>query len=164
MSYINDRYAKAYTIDYSQNGTDFETVCTGTGDSTFQYSKINPTDCTLSTVRYVRVNVSEPFAEGFGFQFYEIAVITKDKSLDDTEIKLNQEEYTYTGLPVFPDVTITFGDKTLEQGKDYVIRGTDNNINVGPVKAVLEGAGSYAGSKLYNHTGRVEKCSSIHFF
>lgn len=118
MSYINDRYAKAYTIDYSQNGTDFETVCTGTGDSTFQYSKINPTDCTLSTVRYVRVNVSEPFAEGFGFQFYEIAVITKDKSLDDTEIKLNQEEYTYTGLPVFPDVTITFGDKTLEQGKD----------------------------------------------
>lgn len=152
MSYINDRYAKAYTIDYSQNGTDFETVCTGTGEGTFQYSKINPTDCTLSTVRYVRVNVSEPFAEGFGFQFYEIAVITKDKSLDDTEIKLNQEEYTYTGMPVLPDVTITFGDKTLEQDKDYVIRGTDNNINVGPVKAVLEGAGSYAGSKEVNYT------------
>ncbi len=146
MSYIDNRYAKEYSIDYSQDGEYFETVCTGTGNSTFQYSKINPSECTLSTVRYVRINVSKPFAEGYGFQFYEIAVISKDKSLDDTEITLNKSEYTYTGDAILPDVTITFGDKTLEKDKDYVVKCTDN-VNVGNATAVLEGAGSYSGSK-----------------
>lgn len=146
MSYLNDRYAKEYSIDYSEDGEYFETVCTATGDSTFQYSKINLSDCTLSSVRYVRVNVSKPYAENFGFQFYEIAVITKDKSLDDTDFTLNQYEYTYTGEEIMPDVTFTFGDTTLQPEKDYVIKGTDN-INVGTATAVIEGAGSYAGSK-----------------
>lgn len=151
MSYIDNRYAKEYSIDYSEDGEYFETVCTATGDSTFQFSKINPSECTLSSVRYVRVNVSKPFAEGFGFQFYEIAVITKDKSLDDTEITLNQSEYVYTGQEIIPDVTISFGDKTLEKDKDYTIKCTDN-VNVGTATAVLEGAGSYAGSKTLEYT------------
>ncbi len=151
MSYINDRYAKEYSIDYSEDGETFETVCTATGNGTFQYSKINPSECTLSSVRYVRVNVSQPFAEGFGFQFYEIAVITKDKSLDDTDITLNQLEYTYTGEEILPDVTITFGDRELEIDKDFTIKGTDN-INVGTATAVIEGAGSYAGSKTLQYT------------
>lgn len=146
MSYVNGRYAKEYSVDYSENGVDFETVCSATGDSTFQYSKINPIDCTLSSVRYVRVNVSKPFAEGFGFQFYEIAVITKDKSLDDTEITLNKEEYTYTGTEILPDITITFGDKTLQKDTDYTVK-CSNNVDVGTATAVLEGAGSYAGTK-----------------
>ena len=30
MSYINDRYAKEYSIDYSEDGETFETVCTAT--------------------------------------------------------------------------------------------------------------------------------------
>ncbi len=75
----------------------------------------------------MRVNVSQPFAEGFGFQFYEIAVITKDKSLDDTDITLNQLEYTYTGEEILPDVTITFGDRELEIDKDFTIKYINRN-------------------------------------
>lgn len=151
MAYLDNRYAQEYSIDYSEDGENFETVCTATGNSTFQYSKINPEDCTLSSVRYVRVNVSKPVAAAYGFQFYEIAVITKELTLDDTEISLGQPEYTYTGEEILPDVTVTFGDKILEADKDYTL-SYKNNVDAGTAAVVLEGIGYYSGTKELQYT------------
>lgn len=151
MSYQTDRYAQDYSIDYSEDGENFENVCVGQGNSAFQFSKINPADCSLSSVRYVRINVSNAVAVAYGFQFNEIAVIAKEKSLDDTEITLNQNEYTYTGEEILPDVTIIYGDKSLEKDVDYTIT-CENNTNVGTATAVLAGTGSYVGSKTLEYT------------
>ena len=151
IAYLDNRYAQEYSIDYSEDGENFEIVCTATGNSTFQYSKINSEDCTLSSVRYVRVNVSKPVAAAYGFQFYEIAVITKELTLDDTDISLSKSEYTYTGEEIIPDVMVTFGDKTLEMDKDYTLSCKDN-VDAGTAAVVLEGAGSYSGMKELEYT------------
>ena len=72
------RYPKNYTIDYSINGTDFETVAIAEGTSELQTTELEKVECKLPAVRYIRFSMSNPFAAGFGFQMYELGVIVKE--------------------------------------------------------------------------------------
>ena len=76
--YAAGRYPKSYTIDYSLNGTDFETVAEAEGTSELQTAELESVECSLPAVRYVRFNMSEPFATGYGFQMYELGVVVKE--------------------------------------------------------------------------------------
>lgn len=146
MQYNNGRYAKEYSVEFSSDGENYENVCTATGNSEFQYSKVNVKDYTQTTVRYVKINVADPVGAGYGFQFNEIAVITKTKTLDDADFTLNQSEYTYTGSEISPDFSFTYGGKELVEDVDYTV-SYEENINVGTAKAIITGAGSYTGVK-----------------
>lgn len=76
--YADNRYPTTYSVDYSLNGIDFETVATAEGNSTVQSIKISATECSLPAVRYVRFNLNAPVATGYGFQMYELGVIAKE--------------------------------------------------------------------------------------
>jgi len=56
------------------------------------------------------------------------------------------ENQIYTGAEISPDVTITFGSKTLVKGTDYTITYA-NNVNRGYAKATITGIGSFNGSR-----------------
>ena len=60
-------------------------------------------------------------------------------------VALPQSAYTYTGKPLSPPITVTYGGKALSLGKDYAAVYTDN-INAGTAKVTLTGAGGYQGS------------------
>ncbi len=76
--YQAGRYPLNYTIDYSLNGTDFETVATAEGVSELQTTELDKAECMLPAVRYIRFSMSNPFAAGYGFQMYELGVIVKE--------------------------------------------------------------------------------------
>ncbi len=85
--YAAGRYPNSYTIDYSVNGVDFETVAEATGNSELQTVQIDSEGCTLPAVRYVRFNLSDPVGAGYGFQIYELGIIVKeDADLEPVEI------------------------------------------------------------------------------
>ncbi|GAB6395037.1 MAG: hypothetical protein MdMp024_1349 [Bacteroidales bacterium] len=52
---------------------------------------------------------------------------------------------TYTGVTIEPAVTVTDGDKELEEDKDYTVAYT-NNVNAGTATATATGAGNYGGT------------------
>lgn len=149
-----DRYAKKYLIEFSEDGEYYETVCEATATGADWWSRVDTSACTISGVKYVKFTLSNASTSGWGYQFYEMAVITKDKSLNDDKatINLSSSEYEYTGEAVKPDVSVQYDEKTLREGVDYRIFGYENNINVGPAKATIEGTGSYAGSKEVEYT------------
>lgn len=151
FSYIDNRYAKEYTVSYSLDGEEYEEVCQATGDSNFQYERINSVNYSNEMVRYIKIEFAKPVTANYGFQFYEIAVITKDKTLDDAEVSLAKEEYGYTGSEVLPEINATYAGKDLVKDKDYVIVCEDN-VNAGTAKAKVVGAGSFAGTKTFTYT------------
>jgi hypothetical protein len=54
---------------------------------------------------------------------------------------------TYTGLEIYPDVTVKIGTVTLTKGVDYTL-SYRNNIKPGTASITINGAGSYTGSKI----------------
>ncbi|GAB6394357.1 MAG: Glucan-binding domain-containing protein (YG repeat) [Bacteroidales bacterium] len=52
---------------------------------------------------------------------------------------------TYTGVTIETAVTVTDGEKELEQDKDYTVAYT-NNVNAGTATATVTGAGNYGGT------------------
>ena len=77
----------------------------------------------------------------------EVAPTPKPEKVDiaNATLALPQSAYTYTGKPLSPPITVTYGGKALSLGKDYAIVYTDN-INAGTAKVTLTGAGGYQGS------------------
>jgi hypothetical protein len=103
--YSKDRYPKNYTIDYSMNGVDFETVATAEGNADVQTVAIDSEVCTLQAVRYVRFNLSNPVTANFGFQMYELGVIVKE------DADLTPVEVATVNNPAAFDVEVTGYDK-----------------------------------------------------
>ena len=77
----------------------------------------------------------------------EVAPTPKPEKVDiaNATLALPQSAYTYTGKPLSPPITVTYGGKALSLGKDYAAVYTDN-VNAGTAKVTLTGAGGYQGS------------------
>ena len=77
----------------------------------------------------------------------EVAPTPEPEKADiaNATVALPQSAYTYTGKPLSPPITVTYGGKALSLGKDYAAVYTDN-INAGTAKVTLTGAGGYQGS------------------
>ena len=66
-------------------------------------------------------------------------------SISDADVKaIDAQEYT--GKVVEPEVTLTFGGKTLERDKDYTV-SYSNNTEAGTAKAAVSGKGNFRGSR-----------------
>lgn len=74
---------------------------------------------------------------------FEIA----QKSLEDSDISLNgfQSSMTYNGGSVEQDITLTYGDETLESPRDYMVRYIGNDAT-GTAQMIIEGTGNYKDS------------------
>ena len=46
-----------------------------------------------------------------------------------------------------PELSAYFGEKTLQQGLDYIVTGYENNTNAGSAEAIVEGTGNFTGTK-----------------
>lgn len=53
----------------------------------------------------------------------------------------------YTGDAHTPELSAYFGEKTLQQGLDYIVTGYENNTNAGSAEAIVEGTGNFTGTK-----------------
>ena len=67
---------------------------------------------------------------------------TDISTLDFSDIPVQ----VYTGSAVKPEITVTDGNKTLENGKDYTLYYS-NNINAGAASVTVTGMGDYIGTK-----------------
>ncbi len=91
------------------------------------------------------------------FSFKIISKKLDDADIDPQEqsilVKLEQDSLVYTGGALKPAVEVTFGERTLTEGKDYTV-SYQNNVNVPAPGAAdtkqpcvtVKGKGSYAGS------------------
>ena len=77
---------------------------------------------------------------------FELITIAKPKTpIDIGECNITgYEAQTYTGKEIKPNLTIKYGNKTLSNGKDYVVEYEDN-INIGTAKLTVVGFGDYIG-------------------
>lgn len=67
------------------------------------------------------------------------------KSLDGAVIA-PIADVTYTGTEAAPKITVTCGDRTLTEDKDYSVSYDGDMVNVGTVKVTVNGIGNYTGA------------------
>ena len=73
-------------------------------------------------------------------------VKVNNKSLSNANVTLDKSVYTYTGKEIIPEVTVTYGGKTLVKDKDYTIV-TSNAKDAGDAaKVTVIGKGEFGGS------------------
>ena len=75
--------------------------------------------------------------------------VTKDftiKPLDISRYSASLSQYSYPsdGTEKCPDVTVTYGDKTLAAGTDFTVSYKDN-VKEGTATVTITGAGNYTG-------------------
>ena len=82
------------------------------------------------------------------------------RSIEEAEIAMNAESFTYTGSEIEPEVTVKYPVISLETGPDYItlVQGTDytvsyiNNVNVpepdsnDQPQVIITGMGNYTGT------------------
>lgn len=73
--------------------------------------------------------------------------------LKGTDVTLEGTEFTYTGSPIEPAVTVTVGGKVLTAGKDYMV-SYSSNVEVGTGKVTVTGIAT--ASETVGYTGTVE--------
>ncbi len=66
------------------------------------------------------------------------------KDISDCAATLAATSYTYTSEEIEPDVTVTDGEKILENETDYTV-SYENNVDVGTATVIVAGEGSYTG-------------------
>ena len=104
-------------------------------------------DYTVSYENNVNAGTGKAVIKGTGG--YE-GTVEKDftitpASISDADVKaIDAQEYT--GKAVEPEVTLTFGGKTLEKDKDYTV-SYSNNTEAGTAKAAVSGKGNFRGSR-----------------
>lgn len=85
-------------------------------------------------------------------------VIDAKDLTNDNKLVLNSDNtipsQIYTGEAIEPKPGIKYGDKVLEEGKDYIL-SYENNINVGEATVKVTFIGDYTGEKEY--TFNIEK-------
>lgn len=89
---------------------------------------------------YIYVKGAETYS-GTGRTSFYIA----PASLSSCSAHVNGTSFTYTGQPLSPGVSVTYGSRGLVQGRDYSVTYS-NNINIGTAKALIKGQGNYTGS------------------
>ncbi len=81
-------------------------------------------------------------------------------SLVGATILTEYENYEFTGEKIEPNVTVTFENSVLEQGKDYVV-SFNSNINIGKGRITVTGIGEYIGS-VYGYFDIVSRAAQEH--
>ena len=80
--------------------------------------------------------------EGTVTKFFNIL----QKDVADLAVTGVPESTTYTGEPITPAVTVTYGMQTLDIDTDYAVVYEDN-FNTGVAKVIVKGYGNYTGKK-----------------
>lgn len=73
--------------------------------------------------------------------------------LKGTDVTVEATEFTYTGSPIEPKVTVTVDDKVLTADRDYTV-SYSNNTNVGTGKITVKGIAT--ASETVGYSGTVE--------
>ena len=60
-------------------------------------------------------------------------------------ISMTSNQLQYKGVPVVPEYSVIFGDKTLAEGTDYIVKLSDNN-EAGVGHLTVHGIGNYKGT------------------
>ncbi|MCR4651817.1 MAG: InlB B-repeat-containing protein [Lachnospiraceae bacterium] len=76
----------------------------------------------------------------------------KVEGVNLNKVRINIPSAEYTGEEITPDISITYGEKTLSRGTDYLVTSVKNNIKCGIASVGIKGIGSYSGSKTVNFT------------
>lgn len=73
------------------------------------------------------------------------SVTVTKTSIDNADISLSQDSWSYTGKPIEPVPTVTLNGNTLTAGTDYTV-SYENNTSVGTATVIINGTGSYSGT------------------
>lgn len=104
------------------------------------------TDFTVTYANNVNAGTASAILTGTGNY---TGSVTKDftiKPLDISRYSASLSQYSYTsdGTEKCPDVTVTYGDKTLAAGTDFTVSYKDN-VKEGTATVTITGAGNYTG-------------------
>ena len=104
------------------------------------------TDFTVTYANNVNAGTASAILTGTGNY---TGSVTKDftiKPLDISRYSASLSQYSYTsdGTEKCPDVTVTYGDKTLAAGTDFTV-SYKNNVKEGTATVTITGAGNYTG-------------------
>lgn len=126
-----DPYGTIYDSDLKQlayndddTNSNFKVVCSVKADSTY-----------ILSCRLYGENTGE----------FTVRVEENVKPISECEIALEQNTYTFDNTKKAPKVTVTDGEKTLEENIDYTV-SYDDNTAVGTASVTVEGLGYYVGS------------------
>ena len=104
------------------------------------------TDFTVTYANNVNAGTASAILTGTGNY---TGSVTKDftiKPLDISRYSASLSQYSYTsdGTEKCPDVTVTYGDKTLAAGTDFTVSYKDN-VKEGTATVTITGSGNYTG-------------------
>lgn len=104
---------------------------------------------TNDTVKYIETTTYKLTGKG---KFYGVYVKdeikrTEKKRIDIAfaSVKLDKDDYIYTGEAIQPKVTVSYKGKILVEGKDYNVNYSDN-VEVGIGKITIQGLTEYCGT------------------
>lgn len=121
---------------------------------TVKYGESTLTEVSEYTVSYdtdlINAGIKRVTVTGKGENYTGSITVTYEitpANISTASITVNGSGYIYTGAEIRPNVTVTFGGKTLVVGTDYG-RSYSNNINAGTntAKVTATGCGNYQGS------------------
>lgn len=109
--------------------------------------ELSYTDNTSAGVATITINFKGNYS---GTATANFEITAKNLTDDDTLVIIGGSipAQTYTGDTIEPKPEITYGDKVLEEGKDYEL-SYENNTDVGEGKVKVEFKGDYSGEKEY---------------
>ncbi len=109
-------------------------------------------DYTLSYENNISVgtaNINITFIGNYsGTSSINFEITAKDVTNDENLISSSIPAQTYTGTPLEPKPEVKYGDKVLEEGKDYTLE-YENNTDVGEATVKVIFTGDYTGEKDY---------------
>lgn len=130
---------KDYTLEYVNNievGTG-KVVVKGIATAAPSYGYTGTVEIPFE----IKAKSDEPQAPGFTLI-----------ELKGTDVTIEGTEFTHTGSPIEPKVTVTVGGKVLTAGKDYMV-SYSNNVEVGTGKVTVTGIAT--ASETVGYTGTV---------
>ena len=135
-------------VQWQNNNATYATLANPNGRIEFEITKDGKTVNTSGTataeagVYDVKITPTEGRYEGE--LTTTINVIGDDLKTSGAKIA-DIADQVYTSEAIEPDVVVTIGNKTLEEGKDYTVSYTDN-VKGGEATAIVTGIGEYSGT------------------
>lgn len=135
----------SYYADTSGNNSSivFYENCTAPGQS-YLYK-----DGTFTDLHEQVPDSSNGNPSGNGFSA-RIKAFTTTEEITYTDINDSDffivSKQNYTGREIYPTITVTYNGELLQRGEDYNVSFV-NNIDIGTATAIVEGIGSYTGTK-----------------
>lgn len=136
---------KDYTLEYANNievGTG-KVVVKGVATAAPSYGYTGTVEIPFE----IKAKSDAPQAPGFTLV-----------ELKGTDVTIEGTQFTYTGSPIEPKVTVTVEGKVLTAGKDYMV-SYSGNVEVGTGKATVTGIAT--ASETVGYTGTVEMAFTI---